>query len=141
MTEPRPPRLPAGRGRVASVITAAAVTAVLAGCGFLGASEITIEAQNESDAVMVVQVVEGIAAGGADYGPPHRLDPLEERQLELAVPGGEWTVTVNGARLFESVDVGSRRGRIPVTVILPAPDAPVDGPFWRAPADWVDTGS
>jgi hypothetical protein len=141
MTEPGSPRPPADNARAASTVLATALTAVLGGCGFLGASEITVEAQNDSDVVMVVQVVEGIAAGGADYGPPHRLDPLVERELELAVPGGDWTVRVNGARLFESVDVGARRGRIPITIILPAPDAPVDGPFWRAPADWLDTGS
>ena len=141
MTEGPSRRTAARVGRVASMVLATVLTAALAGCGFLGASEITIDAQNESDHAMVVQVVEGNAPGGAEYGPPHRLDPLEERQLELAVPGDDWTVTVNDARLFGSIDVGARRGRIPITIILPAPDAPVDGPFWRAPADWVDTGS
>lgn len=107
------------------------MAALLAGCGFLGASEITVDARNDSDRPMRVQVVEGIGAQGADYGPEHTLDPLDERPLELAVPGGDWTVTVNGSRLFESGDVVNWRGRVPITIIVPAPDAPIRVPYWE----------
>ena len=113
------------------------LAAVLAGCGFLGASEITVTARNDSDHPMVVQVID---AGGEPSGPAHTVQPLEEREVELAVPGGDWTVTVNGARLMDSSDAGPRRGRIPVTLILPAPDDPIQGPRWQAPADWAGSG-
>ena len=108
-----------------------------AGCGMLGASEITLQARNDSDVPMTVQVVD---AAGDPSGPAHTVDPLEIRELELAVPGGDWTVTVNGARLVDSADVGPRRGLLPVTLLLPAPDAPVQGPLWQAPADWAANG-
>jgi len=115
----------------------ALIGAALAGCGILGASEITVTARNDSDVAMVVQVVD---ANGAAHGPAHRLEPLEERELELAVPGGTWEVTVNGARLLGSSDAAGRTGRLPVTLIVPAPDSPVPGPYWEAPADWAGTG-
>jgi hypothetical protein len=114
---------------------------MLAGCGFLGASEITVSARNDSDLPMVVQVVRGTDDEGEPYGPAHTLAPLEERELELAVPGGDWTVTVNDARLLESLDAAGRRGRLPVTLIMPAPDHPVPGPYWESPADWSDAGA
>jgi hypothetical protein len=110
----------------------------LAGCGFLGASEITVSARNDSDLPMIVQVIGGIGGEGEAYGPPHTVAPLEERDLELAVPGGDWTVTVNGARLMESLDAGARRGRLPVTLIVPAPDDPIPGPYWESPGNWSD---
>jgi hypothetical protein len=112
------------------------VSSVLAGCAMLGA-EITVDARNDSDEIMVVQVVDG---NGAPHGPAHRLQPLEEREVELAVPGGSWTVTVNGARLVGSADAAGRTGRLPVTLILPAPDAPFPGPIWESPSDWPGTG-
>lgn len=123
------------------MVAAAWLTAALVGCGFIGASEITVTGRNDSDFPMVVQVIEGIGGDGEPYGPPHTLAPLEERELELAVPGGDWTVTVNDARLLESLDTGGLRGRLPVTLILPAPDDPVPGPYWEAPGGWADTGS
>ena len=114
-----------------------ALATLVAGCGMLGASEITLQARNDSDVPMTVQVVD---AAGDPSGPAHTVGPLEIRELELAVPGGDWTVTVNGARLVGSTDVGPRRGPIPVTLLLPAPDAPVQGPIWQAPADWAASG-
>jgi hypothetical protein len=41
-------------------------------------------------------------------------------------------VTVNGGELLGSLDAGSRRGRLPVTLILSD-----GGPLWRAPQDWT----
>jgi hypothetical protein len=102
-------------------------------CSFFGA-EITVNARNDSDFPMVVQVVDG---NGQPHGPAHRLEALEEREVELAVPGGTWDVAVNGARLLTSTDAAGRTGRLPVTLILPAPDHPVGGPYWEAPSDWV----
>src|SRR6185436_16646112 len=54
----------------------------------------------------------------APYGPSQTLAGGEERSVELAVPGGDWAVTVNGGELLGSLDAGSRRGRLPVTLIL-----------------------
>jgi len=106
--------------------------AILTGCSFVGASEITVDATNESEQAMVVQVVEGIGADAAPYGPAHTVGPGESQELELAVPGGDWAVTVNGGELVGSLDAGSRRGRLPVTLILAD-----DGPYWQAPGDWA----
>ncbi len=108
-------------------------TVVLAGCAVFG-SEITIDARNDSDDVMVVQVVDG---NGDAVGPAHRLEPLEERTVELAIPGGSWDVAVNGARLLTHTDAAGRTGRLPVTLILPAPDDPIGQPYWEAPSDWA----
>ena len=113
--------------------------ALLAGCSVFGSSEITVDARNDSDFPMSVQVTDGLGPDANVFGPEHTLDPLEERTLELAVPGGDWTVTVNGARLLGSSDAAGRRGRIPVTLIVPAPDDPIPGPYWEAPADWAPT--
>ncbi len=113
---------------------------VLSACSMFGASEITVDARNDSDLPMTVQVTEGFDTDAKVFGPEHTLDPLEERTLELAVPGGDWTVTVNGARLMDSSDAAGRRGRLPVTLIVPAPDDPIPGPHWQAPSDWTQTG-
>jgi hypothetical protein len=121
-------------------LAAAVFALVLSACSMFGASEITLDARNDSDLRMVVQVVEGAGGDGGAYGPAHTLDPLEERTLELAVPGGTWTVTVNGAQLLGSSDAGGRRGRLPVTLIVPAIDDPIPGPYWQAPSDWAETG-
>jgi hypothetical protein len=86
---------------------------------------------------MRIQVAE---AGGQPFGPTHTLDPLEERPVELALPDGDWVVMVNEQRVFDSSDAAGRRGRLPVTLILPAPDDPVQGPRWQAPAEWVGGG-
>ena len=112
---------------------AASLAVASAGCAMFGA-EITVDARNDSDQVMVVQVVD---ASGAPHGPAHRLEPLEERAVELAVPGGTWDVAVNGARLLTSSDAAGRTGRLPVTLILPAPDDPIGEPYWEAPSDWA----
>ncbi len=112
---------------------AASLAVASAGCAMFGA-EITVDARNDSDQVMVVQVVD---ASGAPHGPAHRLEPLEERAVELAVPGGTWDVAVNGARLLTSSDAAGRAGRLPVTLILPAPDDPIGEPYWEAPSDWA----
>ena len=115
--------------RLAAPILAVAMVA----CTLLG-GEITVDARNDSDQDMIVQVVDG---NGAPHGPAHRLFPLEERELELAIPGGTWEVTVNGARLLGSADAAGRTGRLPVTLIMPAPDDPLQVPRWEAPADWA----
>jgi hypothetical protein len=112
---------------------------MLSACSILGGSEITVEARNDSDLPMTVQVTEGFEPDANVFGPEHALEPLEERTLELAVPGGNWTITVNGARLMDSSDAAGRRGRLPVTLIVPAPDDPIPGPYWEAPADWAGT--
>ena len=107
---------------------------LLAGCSVVGAGEITVDARNDSDEAMVVQVVNG---NGDAHGPAHTLEPLEQRELELAIPGGSWQVTVNGARLVGSSDAAGRTGRLPVTLIVPAPDDPIGQPYWEAPSDWA----
>lgn len=119
--------------------SALASALVLSACSSLGASEITVEARNDSDLPMTVQVVEGFDPDANVFGPEHTIDPLEERTLELAVPGGQWTVTVNGARLMDSSDAAGRRGRLPVTLIVAAIDDPIPGPRWQAPSDWTQT--
>ena len=37
-------------------------------------------------------------------------------------------MTVNGAQLLGSSDAAERRGRLPVTLIVPAIDDPIPGP-------------
>jgi hypothetical protein len=116
------------------------LAAALSGCGLVGA-EITVDARNDSNGGMRIQVVEGIGPDAVQpFGPPHILDPFEERTLELAVPGGDWTVTVNEQPVIDSSEVGIRRGRLPVTLIVPAPDDPIDQPYWEAPADSAGGG-
>lgn len=107
---------------------------VVAACSMMGAAEITVGAVNETNEPMVIQVVEGMGPGAPPYGPAHTVGPGQERSVELAVPGGQWAVTVNGGELVGSLDAGVRRGRLPVTLILS--DA---GPHWQAPADWAVT--
>ena len=121
-------------GRVAAGLVATGIALASSGCDVLGSSEIVIDARNDSDAPMVVQVVAGNDAGAPAFGPTHTLGAGEQRELELAVPGGNWTVTVNGALLFGSTDAADRRGRLPVTLLMPDTGA---GPQWLAPVDWV----
>jgi hypothetical protein len=104
---------------------------VLVGCGMF-AAEITVEARNDSDHDMIVQVVD---ATGVPHGPAHRLFPLEERAVELAIPRGAWAVTVNGVVIVESEEAQGRTGRLPVTIVSPAPDDPAAGPYgvWEEP--------
>lgn len=110
---------------------------VLSACSIIGGSEITVDARNDSDLPISVQVIEGMGADGNVFGPEHIVEPREERTLELAVPGGDWTVTLDGARLMDSSDAAGRRGRLPVTLIMPALDDPIPGPHWQAPVDWA----
>lgn len=122
-------------------MTLALATGMLAaGCGLLGASQITVTARNESDQEMVVQVVSGQGDDAARHGDSHTVAPGGEEQLTLDVPGGDWTVTVNGARLLSTSDAGERRGELPVTLILPNPEDFAVGPYWQAPSDWAPTG-
>jgi hypothetical protein len=121
------------RRRISSSIIGLPVAVILlAGCTFVGASEITVDATNQTDQAMVVQVTEGVGPDAAPYGPAHTVGPGESQELELAVPGGDWAVTVNGGELVGSLDAGSRRGRLPVTLFLAE-----DGPYWQAPGDWA----
>jgi hypothetical protein len=109
---------------------------LLGACGVLGSSQITVTARNESEQEMVVQVVSGFADEASPHGDSYTIAPGGEEQLTLAVPGGDWTVTVNGALLVGSSDAGSRRGELPVTLILPDPDDFALGPYWEAPQGW-----
>jgi hypothetical protein len=115
-----------------SILGLPLVLAILVACSFVGASEITVDATNETEGPMTIQVVEGIGPDSMPYGSPHTLAGGEERSVELAVPGGDWAVTVNGGELLGSLDAGSRRGRLPVTLILSN-----SGPQWQAPQDWA----
>jgi hypothetical protein len=127
------------RRRLAAASLALAAGVLVAGCGVLGASEITVTARNDSDDEMVVQVMNGLSDDGGRHGDSHTVAPGGEEQLTLAVPGGDWTVTVNGARLLSTSDAGERRGELPVTLILPNPEDFALGPYWEAPTDWAQT--
>jgi hypothetical protein len=111
--------------------------ASIAGCGLLGGGQITVTARNATDQEMVVQVID---AAEAPYGESVTVSAGEERDVTVAVPGGDWTVSVNGARLLTSSDAGSRRGELPVTLVLPDPEEFAHGPFWEAPSDWAGAG-
>ena len=114
-----------------------AVPVLVAGCGLVGASQITVTARNDNEQDMVVQVIGGLGGEAAPHGDPHTVPPGTEEQLTLDVPGGDWTVTANGARLVSTSDAGSRRGELPVTLILPDPVDFAGGPYWEAPSDWA----
>ncbi len=109
----------------------------LGGCSAIGAAEITVDAVNESDGPMIIEVLEGVGPDGAAYSTEHIVAPGEQRSVELAVPGGSWVVTVNGGQLLGSDDAGPRRGRLPVTLIL-SPDGRLS---WQAPQGWAELGS
>jgi hypothetical protein len=106
---------------------------VVAGCGVLNASEISVDVVNESDRAAIVQVVQGSGPDAVPYGLAHRVEATQERPVELAVPGGEWTVTLNGLHLMDSSDAGSRRGRLPVTLRVTRGG----GVHWSAPNGWA----
>lgn len=118
--------------------TCALLTLVVVGsaCSSIGASEITITARNDSDNEMVVGVIAGDSDDSAPYGDSQTVAPGEEKVVTLGVPGGRWTVTVNGGRLVGTSDAGDRRGELPVTVILPDPEDFPIGPYWEAPVGW-----
>ncbi len=115
---------------------AGAALVILSGCSALGAAEITVDAINESDEPMTIQVLEGDGPDGVAYSTAHVVGPGEERSVELAVPGGSWVVSVNGGHLLGSVDAGVRRGRLPVTLIV-SPDGSLS---WQAPQGWAEVG-
>jgi hypothetical protein len=122
----------------AIVATLAAV--IVAGCSIVGASDITLVARNDSEDPMVVQVIQGQSDGDPPHGAPRTILPGSEERVTLPVPGGSWTVTVNGAHLVGSSDAADRRGELPITLILPDPAAFPHGPYWEAPGGWADTG-
>jgi hypothetical protein len=111
-----------------------------AGCSVVGASDVTLMARNDSEDPMVVQVIQGQSAEDAPHGEPRTIPPGVEERLTLPVPGGSWTVVVNGGLLVGSSDVGSRRGELPITLVLPDPADFAHGPYWEAPSGWAETG-
>jgi hypothetical protein len=127
-----------GRSRGTAILTIA-IALLVVGCGMVGASQITVNARNDSEQEMEVGVVAGMDDGAPRHGTPVTLAPGESRDVTLDVPGGDWTVTVNGLRLLSTSDVGSRRGTLPVTVVLPDPADFPAGPYWEAPSDWAET--
>ena len=124
-------------GRLWCSMLLVAVPVLVAGCGLIGASQITVTARNDNEQEMVVQVIGGLGGEAAPHGDPHAVRPGIEEQLTLDVPGGDWTVAVNGARLVSISDAGSRRGALPVMLILPDPVDFAGGPYWEAPSDWA----
>lgn len=127
-------------GRLWRSIVLVAVPMLAVGCGLVGASQITVTARNDSEQDMVVHVIGGLGDESGAHGDPHTVAPGTEERLTLDVPGGDWTVTINGARLVSTSDAGNRRGELPVTLILPNPEDFAPGPFWEAPSDWVEAG-
>ena len=123
-------------GRLWCSVLLVAVPVLVAGCVLVGASQITVTARNDSEQDMFVQVVGGLGDEAAPHGDPHTVPPGIEEQVTLDVPGGDWTVTVNGGRLVSTSDAGTRRGELPVTLILPDPEDFAAGPYW-APSDWA----
>ncbi|MGH2401312.1 MAG: hypothetical protein ACRDE6_01260 [Candidatus Limnocylindria bacterium] len=113
---------------------------IVAGCSIVGASDISVLARNDSDDPMVVQVIQGQSDGDPPHGTSRTIAPGAEERLTLAVPGGSWTVTVNGAHLVGSSDAGDRRGELPITLILPDAAEFPHGPYWEAPGGWAETG-
>jgi hypothetical protein len=119
----------------------AALITIVAGCSIVGASEITLIARNDSDEPMVVQVIAGQSEGDPPHGEARTIPPGAKESVTLSVPGGSWTVTVNGGFVVGSSDAGDRRGELPITLILPDPAEFAHGPFWEAPGGWAATGS
>ncbi len=113
---------------------------IMSGCSVIGASEISITARNDSEQEMVIGVISGVSEGDPQFGDQRIVAPGGEEQLTLGVPGGSWTVTVNGARLLNTSDAGSRRGELPVTVILPNAEDFAIGPYWESPPGWAGSG-
>jgi hypothetical protein len=127
--------------RTSSIAVLVPLLAMLVSCAAIGASEITVVARNDSLEPMVVQVVDGVDQASAQpFGQAHTIPPGDWQELTLDVPGGQWTVTVNGAHLLSTSDTGPRRGVLPVTLVLPPEGHVVDGPYWEAPGDWAQVG-
>ena len=127
-------------GRLSCSFVVVAVPMLVAGCAVVGASQITVTGRNDSEQDMVVQVIGGLGDEAAPHGDAHTVAPGSEELLTLDVPGGDWTVTVNGGRLVSTSDAGNRRGELPVTLILPNPEDFATGPYWEAPTEWIEAG-
>jgi hypothetical protein len=112
------------------------LAAMIAGCSVIGASQITVGTRNESDEPMVVRVLAGLDEASEVYGETFTVGPTAVGDLTLQVPGGDWTVEVNGGRLLSTSDTAGRVGELPVTLVVRA-----DGLVtWEAPSDWVEAG-
>ena len=80
--------------------------------------------------------LQGLEPGGSVHGESFTVEPSAVGPLTLQVPGGSWTVEVNGQRRISDSDTAGRVGELPVTLIVRA-----DGlVFWEAPSDWVEAG-
>jgi hypothetical protein len=112
------------------------VAVIVAGCSIIGTSQITVATRNESDEPMIVRVIAGHDPSAGVHGEPHSIPPSSEGDLTLGVPGGDWTVEVNGGMLFSTSDTKGRVGELPVTLVV-NPDGMV---FFEAPGGWVDGG-
>ena len=121
--------------RTRAIVGALAAMAI-AGCSVIGTSQITVATRNESDEPMVVRVIAGHDESAGVHGGTHTVPPASEGELTLAVPGGDWTVQVNGGMLLSTSDTHGRVGELPVTLVV-MPDGMV---VWEAPSDWVDVG-
>ena len=85
---------------------------------------------------MVVRVIEGLEPDGSVHGESFTVEQSAAGPLTLQVPGGSWTVEVNGQRMISNSDTAGRVGELPVTLIVRG-----DGlVFWEAPSDWVAAG-
>ncbi|MDQ4035488.1 MAG: hypothetical protein M3153_06105 [Chloroflexota bacterium] len=119
-----------------AVAVSALVALVLAGCSIVGASQITVATRNESDEPMVVRVIAGHDESAGVHGPTHTVPPATEGELTLGVPGGDWTVQVNGGMLLSTSDPHGRVGKLPVTLAV-MPNGMV---VWEAPSGWAEVG-
>jgi hypothetical protein len=117
-------------------IAAGVLATLVAGCSVIGAGEITVTARNGSDEPMIVQVIQGVEDDGPVHGESFTVAPSAIGQLALQVPGGSWTVEVNGQPLLSTSDTAGRVGELPVTLSV-GPDGFVS---WEAPTDWVEAG-
>lgn len=117
-------------------IAACILAALVAGCSVFGAAEITVTTRNGSDEPMIVQVIQGLQIDGSAHGKAYTVAPSAIGQLTLQVPGGSWTVQVNGQPLLSTSDTSGRVGELPVTLSV-GPDGFVS---WEAPTDWVEAG-
>ena len=110
--------------------------AMLGACSVIGASQITVGVRNQSEEPMVVRVIAGHDESAGVHGDPQTVAPETLGSLTLDVPGGDWTVQVNGGMLLSTSDTQGRVGELPVTLVV-MPDGMV---VWEAPSDWVELG-
>lgn len=131
----------ATRGALGRAGITMALVLGIGACNAIGASQIVLVARNDSLEPMVVQVVDGVdQAAAKPFGEAHTIASGDSQELTLDVPGGQWTVTVNGAFLLSTSDTGSRRGELPVTLVLPPEGHVANGPYWEAPGGWAQLG-